>query len=159
MLSVVGINGLGRAKRIAARRVQRLRSDSGVAAIEFAFLAPVLILLFAGICEFSLVLSNYLTLAHAVEQGARQLALSRGDSNPMTDAKSELLGAAGNLTQSNINITYTVNGTACNSNPTCSAALQAGVPSTVSATYPCNLVVFGKDYLPGCTLTAATTER
>jgi len=134
-------------------------SASGVAAIEFAFLAPVLLLLFGGICEFSMVLSNYLTLEHAVHAGARAMAISRGDSAPVTDTKSQILAAAGNLTQANISISYTVNGTACSTDSACGPSMQSGVPSTVSASYPCSLIVFGTNFLPGCTLTAETTER
>ena len=33
-----------------------------------------------------------------------------------------------------------------------------GAPAQVTATYPCNLSVYGISYAPGCTLTAQITE-
>ena len=136
-----------------------ISSDSGATAVEFAFLAPVLILLFAGICQFSLVLSNYLTLEHAVHAGARTMAISRGGATPVTDTKNQILASAGNLTKANISVAYTVNGTSCSTDASCGTALDAGVPTTIAASYPCSLVVFGKDFYPGCSLTVSTTER
>lgn len=143
----------------AAKIRAGLRSQSGVAAIEFAFIAPALLLLIAGVCQFTMVLGNYMSLEHAVGQGARTLAISRGDSTPMTDTQSEVMASAGNLNTSNISISYSVNGTACSSDTGCGAALVAGVPAQVTATYPCSLVVMGTDFAPGCTLSINATER
>lgn len=138
---------------------RRFLDNSGVAAIEFAFLAPVLLLLVAGACQFSLALGNYITLENAVHAGARQLSISRGDATPLTDTQSQFSAASGTLNASNITATYLVNGTACSTDAACGAALAAGLPASVSASYPCNLVVMGHDFAPGCTLTVATTER
>ncbi len=138
---------------------RRFLDNTGVAAIEFAFLAPVLLLIVAGACQFSLTLGNYVTLENAVHAGARQLAISRGDATPLTDTQSQFAAASGNLSVSNITATYLVNGTACSTDAACGAALAAGLPASVSASYPCSLVVMGHDFAPGCTLTVATTER
>ena len=137
----------------------RFLDNSGVAAIEFAFLAPVLLMIIAGACQFSLALGNYVTLENAVHAGARQLSISRGDATPLTDTQSQFAAASGTLNASEITTTYLVNGTACSTDATCGAALAAGLPASVSASYPCNLVVMGHDFAPGCTLTVATTER
>ena len=136
-----------------------LRSESGVAAIEFAFLAPVLLLIITGVCQFTMVLSNYVTLEHAVGAGARALAISRGDSTPVTDTQTQIYASAGNLNTSNLTISYSVNGTACTGDAACNTALAAGVPAQVTATYPCSLVVMGTDFAPGCTLSVGATER
>ena len=141
------------------RRGTNLLSESGVAAIEFAFLAPVLLMMVIGLCQFALVLSNYLTLESAVAAGARALAISRGDSTPVTDTQNQVFASAANLNTANISLSYSVNGSTCSSNATCSSALASGVPANVAATYPCNLVVMGTNFLPGCTLSAAETER
>ena len=150
-----------RTKRSGSRPVNfsGFLGDSGVAAIEFAFLAPALLLIVSGACQFSLTLGNYVTLENAVHAGARQLAISRGDATPLTDTQSQFATASGNLNVSNITATYLVNGTACSTDAACGAALAAGLPASVSASYPCNLVVMGHDFAPGCTLTVATTER
>jgi Flp pilus assembly protein TadG len=130
-----------------------------VAAIEFAFLAPVFLLLLIGICQFTIALSQYVTLEHAVGAGARAFAISRGDSTPMTDTQAQIYSSAGNLDRADISITYNVNGTSCSSDATCEAALASGVPANVTASYPCSIVIMGKDFAPGCTLTVTSTER
>jgi Flp pilus assembly protein TadG len=137
----------------------RFFGDSGVAAIEFACLAPVLLLLVVGMCQFSLVMGNYAMLGNAVHVGARQMAISRGDSTPVTDTRNQINAAAGTLNTANITAHYTVGGTACSTDATCSTSLVAGVPATVSASYPCNLVVMGINFAPGCSLTSSTTAR
>jgi Flp pilus assembly protein TadG len=136
-----------------------LASESGVAAVEFAFLAPILLVLITGVCQFTMVLGNYMTLEHAVGAGARILAISRGDSTPVTDAQTQIFASAGTLNTSNITISYSVNGTNCASDNACGTALSAGVPAQVTATYPCNLVVMGTNFAPGCTLSVGATER
>src|SRR5215470_12720212 len=88
-----------RSAQTARNAARKLMSNGGASAVEFAFLAPVLILLFAGICQFTLVLSNYVTLEHAVHAGARTMAISRGDTIPLTDTKNQILASAGNLAQ------------------------------------------------------------
>jgi Flp pilus assembly protein TadG len=150
-----------RDKSVTRRRDLRtgLASKSGVAAIEFAILAPILLLIVTGACQFTMVLGNYMTLEHAAGEGARALAISRGDSTPVTDSQTQIYSAAGNLTTSNITINYSVNGTSCTTDASCSTALSAGVPAQVTATYPCNLVVMGTDFAPGCMLSVGATER
>jgi Flp pilus assembly protein TadG len=133
--------------------------DGGVAAIEFAFIAPVFLLMIIGMAQFSIALGNYLALSGAVHIGARQLAISRGDATPMTDTKTATVGAAGSLTQGNITINYAVNGVTCATDASCGAALVAGVPARIGATYPCSVVVMGINFAPNCSLSVATTER
>ena len=84
---------------------------AGTVSIEFAIIAPVLLLLVLGTFQFGIVISNYVVLTDAVGTGARQLSLSRGDSTPYTDTQSAITGTAANLTASSITITMTVNGT------------------------------------------------
>ena len=134
-------------------------SDRGLAAIEFAFLAPVFLLMVTGLCQFAMVLSNYVTLEHATAAGVRALAISRGDSTPVSDTKTQILASAGALTQSNIAISYTIAGTSCSTDATCGPQLASGVSASIVATYPCSLVVMGTDFLPGCTLSVTSAER
>jgi Flp pilus assembly protein TadG len=159
MVTIEKIECVRKVRRALHDAIRGVRSDGGASAVEFAFLAPILILLFAGICQFSLVLSNYLTLEHAVHAGVRTMGLSRGGATPFTDTRNAIFSSAGNLTTTNISLAYSVSGTACSSDTTCAAALQPGVPETISASYPCNLVVFGTNFYPSCTLTVSTTER
>ncbi|HEU0218676.1 MAG TPA: TadE/TadG family type IV pilus assembly protein, partial [Stellaceae bacterium] len=47
----------------------------GTVTIEFAVIAPVLLLLVLGTFQFGIVISNYVLLTNAVGAGARQLSL------------------------------------------------------------------------------------
>jgi Flp pilus assembly protein TadG len=149
----------GVVSRVRRMGVRAFLSDSGIAAIEFAFIAPVFLLLATGMCQFGIVLSNYVTLEHAAASGARALAISRGDTTPVTDTKAQILASAGTLTQSNIALSYTINGTNCSTDAACSPQLASGVSAYIVATYPCNVVVMGTNFMPGCTLSVTSAER
>jgi Flp pilus assembly protein TadG len=66
------------------RRIRRVRSDDGSAAVEFAIIVPVLILFVIGVLEFSLVLRDYLGVSSSVRVGAR-IASSGAGSGPGCD--------------------------------------------------------------------------
>ncbi|HTV88031.1 MAG TPA: TadE/TadG family type IV pilus assembly protein [Stellaceae bacterium] len=139
-----------------------LRRDAAAnTAVEFALLAPVLCFLLIGGAFFALGLYQYAALTQGVRTGARQLASSLNDSTPYSDAVSALEGAAPALSTGQLSITITVNGTACTTDSACKSALS-GAPvaagATVTATYPCSVVVMGHNYLPSCLLTSTATE-
>ena len=48
-----------------------LKSQRGVAAVEFAIVLPILVILLAGIIEFSLLLYNQQVITNASREGAR----------------------------------------------------------------------------------------
>jgi Flp pilus assembly protein TadG len=136
-----------------------LKNDEGVSAIEFAIISPVLMMMMTGIFQFGVAMNHYLNLTNAVAQGALTLALSRGTTTPYTSTTAAIGSAAPNLTPGQTTITVRINGVACTNDATCSAALVAGLPALVRATYPCNLTVMGHNYAPrGCTLSAQTTQ-
>jgi Flp pilus assembly protein TadG len=49
----------------------RLKSQKGVAAVEFALVLPLLVLLIFGIIEFSLLMFNKQVITNASREGAR----------------------------------------------------------------------------------------
>lgn len=51
-------------------------SERGAAAVEFALVLPVLVLLVMGLMEFSLVFNAQLSLSNAAREGARVMAIS-----------------------------------------------------------------------------------
>ena len=104
-----------------------------------------------GIFQFGIAMNQQLNLTNAVAQGALTLALSRGTTTPYTAATAAIGSAAPNLAAAQTTITVRINGAACTNNATCSAALVAGQPAFVRATYPCNLMVMGVNYAPGGT--------
>src|SRR5260221_9638533 len=138
-----------------------LHNAAGTSAIEFAFIAPALMLLVLGTVQFGLTIKNYISLTEAVRTGARQLAVSRGGGTPYTDTFNQIYRSAPSLARADLTITVSVNGTSCNTDSTCSSALVSaqGQPAMVLASYPCDLSVMGHDFSPGCTLSSQTTER
>jgi Flp pilus assembly protein TadG len=144
---------------LIVRRRDPERARAGTAAIEFALVGPMLFFLVLGMCQFGITVNQYLTLTNAVRSGARQLSMGRGDATPRTDAINLIYASAPNLTQASFTITTSVNGTACGTDATCAAALAAGLPTTVAASYPCSLAFFGYNFAAVCTLASQTTER
>jgi hypothetical protein len=53
--------------------------DRGVAAVEFAILLPLLVLLVGGIIDFGLMLNAQISLTHAAREGVRVEAIGTGD--------------------------------------------------------------------------------
>jgi hypothetical protein len=53
--------------------------EKGAAALEFALIAPILVLLIAGIVEFGFVFQAQLALTHGAREGARMAAVGKYD--------------------------------------------------------------------------------
>src|ERR1700733_2659090 len=116
---------------LIARRRDRERARAGTAAVEFALVAPMLLFLVLGMCQFGITLNQYLTLTNAVRSGARQLSMGRGDATPRTDTVNLIYSSAPNLAEASLTITTSINGTACGTDATCKSALvAAGPPAT-----------------------------
>jgi Flp pilus assembly protein TadG len=149
------------------RHTQGSLADKGTAAIEFALIAPALILLLLGTVQFALVLANYVALTNAANVGAMQFSISRSDTTPYTDTVSAIQAAAPNLTAANMTITLSVNGTACTSDSTCATALTNAAPSSggslqpasVTVSYPCGSQwTWYNFWAAACQLTSSMTE-
>jgi Flp pilus assembly protein TadG len=136
-----------------------VKDRRGLAALEFAIVAPSLCLVIFGGVEVGIVLSEYFTLTNAVSAGATQLAFSAGvDATPYTDAVSAITTTAPHL--SGLTITLSVNGTACTTDATCTTALSSGTGYvTAQATYSCVASQVIYVVIPSCSLTAQQTER
>lgn len=61
------------------RLLDKLNSQKGASAVEFALLLPVLILLIVGIFQFGLAYNNYLDITHAAREGARMASVNKYD--------------------------------------------------------------------------------
>ena len=93
---------------------QRAGSERGAELIEFAFVLPVLLLVFAGIVDFGLMFQRYEVVTNAAREGAR---LSTLPSYTLTDVQSRVgqylnegigTGAAAKAATSWANTTVTV---------------------------------------------------
>jgi Flp pilus assembly protein TadG len=147
----------------------RLRAinEEGQSLIESAFCLPILMMVAMGIFSFGLVFNNYLILTNAVSIGAQQLAISRGQTtDPCATAAGPVDAASPTLNSKKYVFTFVLNGTtytgtSCSSGSTTTGAagnLVQGSSARVTVTYPCSLTIYGVNTVPGCTLTAQTTE-
>ena len=161
--------------RLEAAKAKSL-GERGTALVEFALVAPMLLLIVFGTAQFGVTLGQYVTLTNAVGVGAMQFAISRGDTTPSSDAWTAITTAASTLTPASIKMTLSVNATACVTNAstlsaaqaadtTCATALtnNVGKPAQVSASYtatfPCNLLNIWQGMASTCNLASQVTER
>ena len=99
---------LTRMRRLWAERSER---EEGGALVEFAVTLPVLLLLVTGILVFGVAFSNYIMLNEATAIGARQLAISRGQTlDPCKTVVNAVYAAAPLLVPANLTVTVTLNG-------------------------------------------------
>ncbi len=143
-----------------------LRGRQGSAVVEMALGLPLIFLIFTGIFWFSIALYQKLQLAEAVSVGGRYLAIDRGDTNPCSSAASQIYNAAPGLTQSNLTLTFTINGVPTGAScPGVSGAananMVAGANAEIHASYPCTLIFFsayGSSPSTTCNVKAAVVE-
>ncbi len=159
------------ARQVAAARLRVLghlaSRTEGQSAVELALCLPILLMVVMGICNFGVAFNNYTELTNAVSIGARQIAISRGQTtDPCALVVNTMYGTIPQLTQSKLSFTFSLNGnsysgTSCSSTSTSTGAaanLVAGSTVVVTTTYPCNLKVFNINYAPGCTLSTTASE-
>jgi Flp pilus assembly protein TadG len=153
-----------RSLRERVRAVFRARSDEGQSLLEFALVAPILLVVVTGIATFGFTLNNYLVMTNAVNTSAQLLAIIRNSptyTDPCAAAVTAFQNAAPILKTSNLTYNFVLNGTAYTNKTTCTAGaanLVQGQSAQITVTYPCNLAVYGANLLPGCTLRVQTTE-
>jgi len=143
-------------------RARLRRAEEGGALVEMALILPILATLVLGIMSVGVMFMNYLDLTEATGSGAQYLQLIRtSTTDPCQATYTAITNAAPNLTPANLSLSFNLNGTKV-SGDTCSgyqSDLSAGTPLSVTATYPCNLNIYGVNFAPsGCTLSATATE-
>lgn len=144
----------------------KFRDEKGQAMLEVALCLPMMLLLVTGIMVFGMAMNNYLMLTNATNTGAQQLAVYRTYTlDPCNTLATSVYAAAPNLTHSNLTFAVTLNGTtysgtSCSSSSYTTGAagnMVQGTQATVNVTYPCNLVVYGKNFAPSCKLQSQTS--
>jgi Flp pilus assembly protein TadG len=80
-------------------------SERGAVAVEFALLAPVLVMLLLGITEFGRAYNAQITLSSAAREGVRVMAIGNSPSAARTAAKNSATALKPALTDTNITIT------------------------------------------------------
>lgn len=86
------------------RRRRHIRTDRGASAVEFALIAPILLLLLIGIINFGLLFGQSLAISNAARQAARY-AVVQG--NSCDSVKSQAVSAASplvSITAANVDV-------------------------------------------------------
>lgn len=159
---VSGLSGIGDSICLTWKKVcgRIFPGNEGNAIVEMAFVLPILLTVVSGIYTFGRAFNNQLVLTHAVQEGALTVQAYNGivDTNPCIEAEQKANAVAVNLNRSNILYTFTYNGgtsvTSCAGVP---STLDSKSSATFSATYPCNLSIYGVPFASSCTLTASST--
>jgi Flp pilus assembly protein TadG len=136
------------------RRPDAFLADcKGISAVEFALIAPVMLLMGLGLIVFGFTMNNQTIIVHAAAAGVQQFTMSRGLAKPFSATTTTINSAATGLTpfgltSPTLTITLTVNGAACATDSACATALTANpsTTATVSVSYPCSLQVMGFSY-------------
>lgn len=105
------------------------KRDDGVAAVEFALVMPLLLLLIFAIIDFGRIFWEQATLSGAAREGVRLVALGKTD--PATITSTTVDAASG---MSGVTVTIKVNGVAVPSGTSPIPSCTPGDPVTVEAT-------------------------
>jgi Flp pilus assembly protein TadG len=81
----------------------RIRDERGQTAVEFALIAPLLVILLLAIIQFGVAFHNYVTITDAARAGARQAIIARFASGNFSDATQTVKNAASSLDQTELN--------------------------------------------------------
>ena len=126
----------------------------GVAALEFALVAPVLLLLLGGVTDFGLVMSGKSQLANGVAQGV-QYALLQGPGVSAANVKAMVQNGASRAGLA-ATVTVTITGPACYCVAGTPASLVASTPA-LSASYTCTVTCPSPAMAPGAFVTVAAS--
>lgn len=123
----------------------RRMHDRGAAAVEFALVLPILLLLVFGIVEFGRIYNIQTTITAAAREGARVMALDSG-TDPTSDATAAAKSVAKPYTVSDVQVTVTPPSTAPISPNVCPTQNTTNAVVKVTVTYPVTLLTgwFGK---------------
>ncbi len=95
-------------------------SERGAVAVEFAILAPVLIMLLLGIMEFGRAYNVQVSLSNAAREGVRVMAIS----NDQTAAKTAAKNAAVSLNPGLADTNFTFSPASCTSGAQMSVTIK-----------------------------------
>jgi Flp pilus assembly protein TadG len=114
--------------------------------VEFALVAPILLLIVFAAVQFGILYNHYVTLTDATRAGARKAVVSRLEPDPAGVAEAQVRRSAGDLDQGELDVVVAA------------VAWEHGRDVTVEATYPYSVSLLGLVVASG-RLTSRTTER
>lgn len=122
-----------------------LRDEKGQTMVEFAMVAPLILVILFAVVQFGAVYNDYVTITDATRAGARKAAVSRLASSPVAAAEQAVRDSAPGLAQSELDVTV-------------SSSWEHGEDVTVTAAYPYEIDLLGVVVASG-ELESQTTER
>jgi Flp pilus assembly protein TadG len=123
--------------------------DRGAAAVEMAFVMPLLILMIMGIIDFSRIFNGEIQLSQAAREGARIAALGAPGSFSLADVDTRTKAALKNPAfQGNASVVVNVNvvnvaGTTLTPNAVCAVADSTANYGQVTVSIPYTKILFG----------------
>jgi Flp pilus assembly protein TadG len=114
--------------------------------VEFALVAPLLLVIVFAVIQFGILYNNYVTITDAARAGARKAAVSRLAPDPVGAAQTAARASAAGLDQAKLTVSVAA------------SAWEHGADVTVEASYPYDINLLGWVVASG-SLKSATTER
>ncbi|RZU66668.1 TadE-like protein [Microterricola gilva] len=102
------------------KRLRIRRDERGAAAIEFALILPILLVLVLGIVEFGRAYNVQISLSNAAREGARSMAIH----NSVTDARAAAIGAAPSIQPAIAASQITISPSSCASGGTVNVTIR-----------------------------------
>jgi Flp pilus assembly protein TadG len=135
---------------ILRRRNAHLASEQGQTVVEFALVAPLLIVLILGIFQGGIAFNHYLVVTDAARAGARQAIVARVSNISIATIKQTARNAGGDLDSTKLNVDV--------ADPTDPTLKTAGSSVTVTVSYPYSINLLGWVVSSG-NLTSSMTDR
>ena len=135
------------------RRRHRISSEHGQTAVEFALVAPFIVVLLLAVIQFGIAFHNYVTITDAARAGARKAIVARFAAGNFDEAKQAVRDSASNLDQGTLDQPGAIDV----SDPD---GMTSGSLITVTVKYPYTISIplLGMTVSSG-TLTAVAKER
>jgi len=166
---------------VARRSVVGARREEGQAIVEFAFIFSMLAMLVLGIITFGITFYDQILLSNAASNAAQVVMAGSGvitdpcgsvntalaaaapglnnasiyGSNPLSFSIQAYTSTTSSVTAGPYTVAFTGTAPSCTSE---AADLTQYQQVVVTATYGCNLKIFGHNFAPNCLLTAQTSE-
>jgi Flp pilus assembly protein TadG len=131
-------------------RMDSVTSEKGQAAVEFALVAPVMIVLLLGIVQMGITFNHYLAVTDAARAAARQAIVARVSGITVADVQQAAHNAAADLNQAKLGVVV--------ADPTDPTFTKSGSTLTVTVTYPYSINLLGWVVSSG-NLTSRMTDR
>lgn len=150
------------ARTRAADAIRPWRDRRGAAAVEFALMAPILLLLFTGMVEYGTYIQQGMTVASATRAGVQYSLHSHANAEDSAAIESIVrseLGSPASLTIAVEESSRCPDGTSVAANQTCPGYGRPQVFVTVRATLPFSSLMLGMVSLAGETITKEATVR